>query len=824
MAFYPTTMPFYYPMPYPNQEFYPNPMYPGGNPGATHGSSPGMEMSPNRGAGGVFYEPTNNGKVPYGQGNSHGIMSQAQQGGMNMMNKQGFANRKDSADSGISDFSSNYSSRKSSWDHSRKSSSLSNASSVSRSEFMSSMDGELSTLDDVKEEEPYEDPDDDLCEKIVTQVEFYFSDANITKDKFLLKHVKRNKEGFVSLKLISSFKRVKNLTKDWRQVAEAIERKAGRLEVNDLKTKVRRLDALPEYDETTPSRTVVALNLPLERPTIEAVGGIFSACGDIVLVRILRPGNPIPADIKPFANKHPEMTAKVCALIEFERTEFALKAVRELNDMAPKEESKAESSEEGEEKEENTTPRPKMVVMELTAPPPKTTKNKEDRNKAKQFLASGGQAMNRSQPSFSVGQAITPTRRFSYAGHGQQQQQLHQQHGMMSPGSPGDGNQRNSFGNDDLGPRRRISLYHNMKFNPISEESSPPPPGRKISHPHEMGMNPNAPTFTMQQQQQQVQQYSQQRSGRYSRQLSQPMYSPPHHRAHPADIMMASGPNPMPTQQAAAHAAQVAHNAAMAAHAAFQQHSAVAAQAAIVAATGISAGPVPYVHHRRISSDNLASSGLALPPNVIRLPRGPDQKTRGFERWCKSRKNTYDSQSPAPQVSQTQVSEQKPRLGVHKRGSHAVAIVAPPKEEKSASKASQKKGEFSLESIPRELVKNDKVERKPETPELAKETVKPEPEKEESCSSISASVEPSAPPAEEGSLTDAQNLPVVNVPVVQGRIIIQANADSGSDSGNDSEAEAEAAAADIAEARAQPAVPPSFAANLSMDDGSERSR
>ncbi len=50
------------------------------------------------------------------------------------------------------------------------------------------------------------------------QVEFYFSDANICKDKFLLKHVKRNKEGFVSLKLISSFKRLKHLTKDWRQV------------------------------------------------------------------------------------------------------------------------------------------------------------------------------------------------------------------------------------------------------------------------------------------------------------------------------------------------------------------------------------------------------------------------------------------------------------------------------------------------------------------------------------------------------------------------------------------------------------------------------
>merc|ERR1711944_323317 len=140
------------------------------------------------------------------------------------------------------------------------------------------MVGESSILDDVKEEEPYEEPDDELCEKIVVQVEFYFSDANITKDKFLLKHVKRNKEGFVSLKLISSFKRVKHLTKDWRQVAFAIKKCSDRLEVNDLETKVRRLEDLPPYDETTPSRTVVVLNLPMDRPTIEGVAEIFTAC------------------------------------------------------------------------------------------------------------------------------------------------------------------------------------------------------------------------------------------------------------------------------------------------------------------------------------------------------------------------------------------------------------------------------------------------------------------------------------------------------------------------------------------------------------------
>ena len=75
----------------------------------------------------------------------------------------------------------------------------------------------------------------------------------------------------------------------------------------------------------------MALNLPIERPTIEAVAELFKVCGEIVLVRILRPGNPIPADVKPFSNKHPEMTDKVCALVEFEKTEFAHNAVKDLS-------------------------------------------------------------------------------------------------------------------------------------------------------------------------------------------------------------------------------------------------------------------------------------------------------------------------------------------------------------------------------------------------------------------------------------------------------------------------------------------------------------
>lgn len=177
------------------------------------------------------------------------------------------------------------------------------------------------------QEPPYTPPDDELANRIVSQVEFYFSDANITKDAFLLKHVRRNKEGYVSLKLISSFKRVKHLTKDWRVVAEALKR-STKLEINDVGTKLRRIDPLPAYDETTPSRTVVAVRMPVEKPSVENVSRLFAVCGEIALVRVLRPGNPVPADVRQFLNKNPSLVNCVCALVEFTESEAAREALR----------------------------------------------------------------------------------------------------------------------------------------------------------------------------------------------------------------------------------------------------------------------------------------------------------------------------------------------------------------------------------------------------------------------------------------------------------------------------------------------------------------
>jgi len=578
MAFYPHPhqFPIYmnaYPMPFPNQEFYPMyPPHPQPHPGSGHGGHHGHGHGHGHGAGhagldGVVYFES----VPP-QSGAPNSGSKHMSGG-----KYGYNNRKDSSDSGISDYSMNSSS-------SRKTSMASTVSGASAATEESTS----SSLEDVKEEmPPYEEPDDDTCEKIVQQVEFYFSDANITKDKFLLKHVKRNKEGFVSLKLISSFKRVKHLTKDWRQVAAAIERKSERLEVNDLKTKVRRLDELPEYDETTPSRTVVALNLPLERPTIEGVAEIFTVCGEIVLIRILRPGNPIPADIKPFVNKHPEMVSMVCALVEFERTEFALKAVRELNNEEDPE---------------------KMKVMELTAPPAKTAKKDEKKKSVMKQLPPTVQPQHyhhhQQQPP-------PPARRFSHAGFG----------------FPGPHHQQPG---DQMGPRRKISLYHNMKFGPIAEEHKKEAAAVAVA----AALNPNAPTFQMQQQQ------------------------PVPRRSIPRSAYM----NPAAAMEAAAAhaaAAQAAHQAAASMQMQMQMHAHAHAHA-----------QSQWMSPRRFTGGgmDMAASGLAIPPSVMRLPRGPD-KGKGFREWCRSRKETT-SHAPA-----------------EKKKSHAVPIVAPPEEAKAAGEA-----------------------------------------------------------------------------------------------------------------------------------------
>ncbi|NWX06227.1 LARP6 protein, partial [Caloenas nicobarica] len=175
-------------------------------------------------------------------------------------------------------------------------------------------------------------PDPQLVRRIVSQVEFYLSDENLAKDAFLLKHVQKNKMGFVSIKLLTSFKKVKYLTRDWRLTLYAL-RFSELLEVNEEGTKVRRRVPIPEsLLSVPPSKLLLAWELlpreqdalsPLQKNFLETITRMFSPFGAIASIRILRPGRKLPSDVRKYVSRFPELLSRCCALVEYESLESA---------------------------------------------------------------------------------------------------------------------------------------------------------------------------------------------------------------------------------------------------------------------------------------------------------------------------------------------------------------------------------------------------------------------------------------------------------------------------------------------------------------------
>ena len=170
----------------------------------------------------------------------------------------------------------------------------------------------------------------DLQQRIIEQVEWYFSNENLMKDSFLMKHIHRNKQGLVSLKLVASFRKVKSLTKDWRVVQTSL-LQSSKLKLNDEGNKVRRIAAVPEVDYSHVLRTVIVLNHPDPQPEVKEIDKEFSQYGEVTLVRILKPGMAVPLDLKPSRKKHPAIGKSLCILVEFESQEGARKACRRFN-------------------------------------------------------------------------------------------------------------------------------------------------------------------------------------------------------------------------------------------------------------------------------------------------------------------------------------------------------------------------------------------------------------------------------------------------------------------------------------------------------------
>lgn len=86
---------------------------------------------------------------------------------------------------------------------------------------------------------------------IIRQLEYYFGDANLTRDKFLIEQISKN-EGWVPLDVLLTFKRLKALSDDKKVIVDAIEKSdEGLIEISEDRDKLRRHPErpVPELNE-----------------------------------------------------------------------------------------------------------------------------------------------------------------------------------------------------------------------------------------------------------------------------------------------------------------------------------------------------------------------------------------------------------------------------------------------------------------------------------------------------------------------------------------------------------------------------------------------
>ena len=101
-----------------------------------------------------------------------------------------------------------------------------------------------------------------MAEKIKDQVEFYFSESNLRKDKFLQTKIKADKEGWVGIDVLLTFNKLKSLTTEAKVVVDAL-KGSDLCEVNDDGDKLRRSADLPP-DDTSKERTLYVKGYPVD--------------------------------------------------------------------------------------------------------------------------------------------------------------------------------------------------------------------------------------------------------------------------------------------------------------------------------------------------------------------------------------------------------------------------------------------------------------------------------------------------------------------------------------------------------------------------------
>ncbi|XP_069026461.1 la-related protein 7 [Embiotoca jacksoni] len=154
-----------------------------------------------------------------------------------------------------------------------------------------------------------------LLGDVKKQVEFWFGDVNLHKDRFLKNLIDESEDGYVDLSVLASFNRMIKLTTDTKLIARAL-KNSSVVEINLEGNKVRRQLPIGDVPNNVDSRTVYVELLPKD-VTHSWIERVFTKCGNVVYVSI--PRYKSSGDSKGFA------------FVEFEKEEQAQKAIEMLN-------------------------------------------------------------------------------------------------------------------------------------------------------------------------------------------------------------------------------------------------------------------------------------------------------------------------------------------------------------------------------------------------------------------------------------------------------------------------------------------------------------
>lgn len=125
--------------------------------------------------------------------------------------------------------------------------------------------------------------------KIIRQIEYYFGDFNLSRDKFLKETIKKD-EGWVDMETMLKFQRLAQISKDSAVILNSLKKSStGLMEIDEEKSRIRRspLKPLPEDESALKEQSKMSVyvkGFEKEKTTLDDLLDFFNKYENVINV------------------------------------------------------------------------------------------------------------------------------------------------------------------------------------------------------------------------------------------------------------------------------------------------------------------------------------------------------------------------------------------------------------------------------------------------------------------------------------------------------------------------------------------------------------